>query len=54
MRRAMQNAQRVLVTVGMLMVGMIIVPVSVTMLGASLMPVRMLIHKFAFIHAHYL
>jgi hypothetical protein len=43
------------VTVRVIMVvRVIIVAVIVIALGATLMPVRMLIHKFAFIHANYL
>jgi len=38
----------------MIMVRMTIGPVIVTALGGTVLPVRMLIHKFAFIHAHYL
>lgn len=41
-------------TVHVIMVRMIIVSLGVAALGATLMPMRMLIHKFAFIHADYL
>jgi hypothetical protein len=42
------------VTVRVMMMRMIITCIIVAALGAILMPVRMLIHKFAFIHANYL